>query len=67
MTAASTGVRPMTPADLDRMRVERGVCRHCGGPVPCHSEFGDQRVGVRHSTRSWKAMRQREESNRGNR
>lgn len=55
-------IAALTPAQIDAMRVAKGVCRHCGGPVPCHSEFGDQRVGVRHSTRSWTAMRKREET-----
>lgn len=35
---------------LDRIAAERlaaGVCRHCGGPVPCWSPFGDRAVGVR--------------------
>jgi hypothetical protein len=44
-------------AELARERIAVGVCRHCGGPVPCWSEFGDQRVGVRHSTHSHRAMR----------
>jgi hypothetical protein len=32
---------------LDRERVRKGVCRHCGGPVPCWSPYGDVAVGVR--------------------
>jgi hypothetical protein len=32
---------------IARDRVAAGVCRHCGGAVPCSSEFGDVRVGVR--------------------
>lgn len=51
--------KPLTPAEIDRMRTEKGVCRHCGGPVPCYSEFGDQRVGVRHSGRSHAALLKR--------
>ena len=39
-------------ARLDRERVAAGVCRHCGGPVPCWSPYGDVRVGVRHDRRS---------------
>ena len=39
------GGRPVT--DIDRARVAAGVCRHCGGAVPCPSPFGDVRVGVR--------------------
>lgn len=34
--------------DMNADRVARGVCRHCGGPVPCWSPYGDVRVGVRH-------------------
>lgn len=37
-------------------RVAAKTCRHCGGDVPCWSYFGDQRVGVRHSDRSYNAM-----------
>jgi hypothetical protein len=35
-------------AELTRLhaeRVARGVCRHCGGVVPCWSDFGDVAVG----------------------
>jgi hypothetical protein len=35
---------------LDRLSVDRaaaGVCRHCAGPIPCPSEFGDVEVGMR--------------------
>jgi len=42
-------------AELDRIeaaRVAAGVCRHCGGPVPCWSAFGDVEVGVKHEARS---------------
>jgi len=35
-------------ADLAAARKAAGVCRHCGGPVPCWSPYGDVRVGVRH-------------------
>jgi hypothetical protein len=38
-------------------RVAAGVCRHCGGPVPCWSDFGDAKVGVWHTKRSLTAMR----------
>lgn len=31
---------------LFRERLEAGVCRHCGGPVPCWSPDGDVAVGV---------------------
>ena len=46
-------------AKLSAGRVAAGRCRHCGGPVPCMSYFGDQRVGVRHSDRSYNALRAR--------
>ncbi len=32
---------------IDEDRVARGVCRHCGGPLPCWSPSGDARPGVR--------------------
>jgi hypothetical protein len=35
---------------IARDRAARGVCRHCGGPVPCWSAFGDEAVGKR---RGW--------------
>ena len=33
--------------DLHAKRVAKGRCRHCGGPVPCWSYFGDEAVGIR--------------------
>jgi len=42
--------------ELDKQRVKQGVCRHCGGPVPCWSYFGDQRVGKRHTQNSHAKM-----------
>lgn len=36
-------------AKLDGERVAKGLCRHCGGPVPCSSWFGDSAPGVRKS------------------
>jgi len=36
-------------AKLNAERVARGVCRHCGGPVPCWSPYGDVAVGRRHA------------------
>jgi hypothetical protein len=45
--------------DLNAQRTAAGVCRHCGGPLPCWSSFGDQRVGVRHSNRTYEAMLRR--------
>ena len=35
-------------ATLDRKRIDAGLCRHCGGKLPCWSPFGDVRPGVRH-------------------
>lgn len=32
-------------------RVAAGTCRHCGGPVPCWSPYGDVEVGVSHRSR----------------
>jgi len=34
-------------ARISADRVAAGTCRHCGGAVPCWSDFGDVRVGVR--------------------
>ena len=52
--------KPKWLRELEAERVERGVCRHCGGGVPCWSLYGDARVGVRHSDRSYDAMLKRE-------
>ena len=42
------GGRPTTQLQkVNQARVAAGVCRHCGGAVPCPSAFGDVRVGVR--------------------
>jgi len=42
------GGRPPTQLQkVNQARVAAGVCRHCGGAVPCPSAFGDVRVGVR--------------------
>lgn len=38
-------------AQVDADRLAAGKCRHCGGPVPCWSSFGDVAVGVRASDR----------------
>lgn len=35
-------------AKIAEDRVARGRCRHCGGPVPCWSPYGDSAAGVRH-------------------
>jgi len=40
---------------IEADRVASKVCRHCGGPVPCWSPFGDQAVGKRHTAASLKA------------
>ena len=37
--------------ELYRERLAAGVCRHCGGPVPCWSPEGDIAVGVKHGSR----------------
>jgi hypothetical protein len=37
---------------IRRERMARGLCRHCGGPVPCWSAFGDESVGKK---RGWTA------------
>ncbi len=34
--------------ELYRERLAAGVCRHCGGPVPCWSPDGDVAIGVKH-------------------
>ena len=37
---------------INKERVAHGLCRHCGGRVPCWSEFGDVAAGVQHTRRS---------------
>lgn len=34
---------------IDADRIAAGVCRHCGGSIPCWSNFGDHAIGVRHT------------------
>jgi hypothetical protein len=36
-------------AKLYADRVKAGVCRHCGGSVPCWSPYGDAAIGKRHT------------------
>lgn len=36
-------------ASLNRHRVARGLCRHCGDPTPCGSVFGDSAPGVKNT------------------
>ena len=48
----------MTPAEIDARRVEQRVCRHCGGPVPCWSSFGDRAPGKQHTRGSFEMMKQ---------
>jgi hypothetical protein len=36
-------------------RAAKGLCRHCGGPVPCYSGFGDSKPGVLHTKRTLRA------------
>jgi hypothetical protein len=48
-------------AALQRLAAERqarGRCRHCGGAVPCWSDYGDVEVGVRWRDLSASARRQ---------
>ena len=40
---------------IKRLRVLRTVCRHCGGRLPCWSEFGDYTVGRKHTRKTWTA------------
>lgn len=42
---------------LEERRTAAGLCRHCGGAVPCWSEFGDHAPGQRHTRRTLKAAR----------
>lgn len=35
--------------ELERKRAEAGHCRHCDGPLPCWSEYGDHAPGKRHT------------------
>ena len=43
------GTKSDWKAKLDAERVAAGVCRHCAGPLPCWSLYGDARLGVRHT------------------
>ena len=36
-------------AKMDAGRVAAKVCRHCGGPLPCWSPFGDASPGVKNT------------------
>lgn len=42
---------------IDARRVRLGVCRHCGGPVPCWSRMGDAAVGRQHTVATWRHQR----------
>jgi len=42
---------------LNADRVAAGVCRHCGGRVPCWSEYGDREPGKRHTAKSLRDLR----------
>jgi hypothetical protein len=44
-------------ARIHAERVARGTCRHCDGPLPCWSPFGDRAVGKRHTAASLKRSR----------
>jgi len=39
-----------TMAAITEARTAQGVCRHCGGAVPCWSLFGDCAPGLSHRT-----------------
>jgi hypothetical protein len=41
--ANATGLK-----EMNAKRIAAGLCRHCGGAVPCWSPFGDISVGVKH-------------------
>jgi hypothetical protein len=43
--------------ELEARRAAAGLCRHCGGPVPCWSEFGDHAPGVRQTRKTLKQLR----------
>lgn len=43
--------------ERERERVKAGLCRHCGGPVPCWSAFGDVAPGVRKANGGREGMR----------
>lgn len=43
--------------ELEARRAAAGHCRHCDGPIPCWSEFGDHAPGVRHTRRTLKQLR----------
>lgn len=42
---------------MDCQREAAGQCRHCGGPVPCFSVFGDVAPGKRHPFRAVPGLR----------
>lgn len=51
---------------LDAKRVAAKLCRHCGGPLPCWSEFGDYAPGVSYTygREVWKKVRLKKKPNR---
>lgn len=51
-------------ARIDAKRMKAGLCRHCGGPVPCYSPFGDVEVGRRHGERAKKSETRVDEDRR---
>jgi hypothetical protein len=42
---------------IDAKRIAAGKCRHCGGPLPCWSAFGDRSVGRFHTDASLRKVR----------
>lgn len=43
-------------AAVSLKRQEDGRCRHCGGPCPCWSIFGDSAPGRRHNRITYERM-----------
>ena len=39
-------------ARIEAERMAAGLCRHCGGLLPCWSQFGDRGLGKRHTRKS---------------
>ena len=55
--AESQPIAPKSIEEIQASRREQGLCRHCGGPIPCWSYFGDRKVGVLHTGASWRKAR----------
>lgn len=52
----TTEIDPL--AEIDRLRISKSLCRHCGGPTPCWSSFGDREPGKRHTRKSFAQAKQ---------